>query len=203
MPQHRPRRFRMQVAPALPPRAAEDLQFIRDTMRRSAWFTAVPGWGLVGIGTTALLAALLARRQASPLGWIEVWVGEAVLAVSIAAVGMVIKARRSGLPLTSGPGRKVALGLLPPFVAAALLTFLLYWQGFPAALPALWLLLYGAGVTTGGAFAVRPVPVMGLCFMALGVPALFLSAHGDALMAAGFGGLHILFGAWIARKHGG
>src|SRR5204863_3762168 len=147
---------------------AEDLRFIRDTMERSVAFTAVSGWGQVWLGFTALAAAWLASHQASPYAWLRVWLGEGLVALSIGLLSCTWKANRNGLPLFSGPARKVALGLSPPLVAGAFLTYLLLRSGMEAALPAAWLLLYGAGIMTGGAFSVPIVPVMGLCFMLLG-----------------------------------
>lgn len=45
---------------------------------------------------------------------------------------------------------------------------------------------------------------MGACFLVLGAVALFApAAWGNLLMAVGFGGIHIGFGAWIARRYGG
>jgi hypothetical protein len=187
---------------SLAPDPAADLRFIRDTMERSASFTAVPGYGQVILGATALAAAFFAARQ--PAAWLKVWLAEACLAAIIAIVSMYWKANRRGLPLFTGPGRKVALGLFPPLIAGACLTFLLEHAGLESALPPTWLLLYGAGIITGGAYSVSIVPVMGLCFMATGALAVVAPATWENyFLAAGFGGLHIFFGFFIARRHGG
>jgi hypothetical protein len=207
---HRIRRFRRSAehGSAPPARTApevfEDLRFIRDTMERSSAFTAVSGWGQVLLGGTAVAAAWLAAGQISPFAWLRIWLAEGLLAVAIGLLSCTWKANRRGLPLFSGPARKVILGLAPPLVAGAFLTFLLFRAGLQSALPATWLLLYGAGIMTGGAFSVPIVPVMGVCFMLLGgLAVLGPAAWGSWFLAAGFGGLHILFGLLIARRHGG
>ena len=197
---HRPRRIRAtQDSRPLDARAVDDLRFIRQTMERSAAFTAVPGWGMA----TAFPAAWLASHYAFNLRWLEIWICEAVLAVSLAIVAIQSKAARRGLPWTSGPGRKVALSFLPAVVAAVLLTAPLLRANLGSVLPGTWMLLYGVGVIAGGAFSVSIVPAMGVCFMVAGASALFLPALGNWAMAAGFGGLHIVFGIWIARRYGG
>lgn len=205
---HRIRRFHRSTRPVneseVSPNIVEDLRFIRDTMERSAAFTAVSGWGHVLLGTTAVAAAVLASRQASPFGWLRVWLAEALVAMAIGLLTCTWKANQRGLPLFSGPARKVALGLAPPLVAGAFLTFLLFRAGLAWTLPAVWLLLYGAGIMTGGAFSVPIVPVMGVCFMLLGgLAVLSPQAWGDWFLGIGFGGLHIVFGLLIAWRHGG
>ena len=202
----RPHRLRRphRAARPVPPDPAADLRFIRDTMERSASFTAVPGWGQVILGLTALAAAWLAAHQSNSTAWLKIWLAEALLAAIIAIISIYWKANRRGLPLFTGPGRKVALGLFPPLIAGALLTFLLQRAGLQSALAPAWLLLYGAGIITGGAYSVSIVPVMGLCFMATGAFAVIApAAWANFFLAAGFGGLHILFGFLIARRHGG
>jgi len=185
-------------------RAADHLRYIRETMERAAEFTAVPGWGGVAMGVTALMAALAASRQTTPRAWLAVWLIEAFVAVAIAAPAAATKAHRANSALFSGPGRKFVLSFAPPIVVGGLLTFALYHADFLAALPGVWLLLYGTAIVTGGAFSVRVVPVMGLCLMLLGAAALFAPPlWGDAFMAAGFGVVQIGFGWWIARHFGG
>jgi hypothetical protein len=205
MPAHGPHRARRPhpPSPSVPHSALEDIRFIRETMERSSSFTAVPGWGQVAMGATALAAAWLAHLQRAPSNWVAVWLGEAVLGASVALVATQRKAQRAGAPLTSGPGSKFVRTFLPPILAGAVLTVALYFSGLARLLPGTWLLLYGTGVVTGGAFSVTVVRVMGMLFMLAGVGGLLLPAWGDAFLAAGFGGLHILFGVLIARRYGG
>jgi hypothetical protein len=210
MPSHRPRKIHSSGRQAHPPssqplevRAAEDLNFIRQTMERSTTFTAVPGWGQVLLGLTAVPAAWLASRHAFDRQWLEIWMGEAVLAVSIGISAIQRKAARHGLPWTSGPARKVALSFAPAAIAAAILTVPLLRAHLGSMLPGTWLLLYGVGVMAGGAFSVSIIPVMGAVFILLGATSFVMPGLGNWFMAAGFGGLHIIFGVWIARRHGG
>ncbi len=189
---------------ALGDRARDDLLFIRRTMERGPSFTAVPGWGGVGMGVSALVAAGVAAGRGTPEGWLGVWLVEAFVAVGLGVWAMHHKARRTETPLLSRAGRRFFLSFLPPALAGAALTVALFRSGDLSLVPGTWLLLYGAAVATGGAFSVRAVPLMGMAFMGMGLLTLFAGpGWGDALLAAGFGGLHIGFGLHIARKHGG
>ena len=190
--------------PALGNRAIDNLHFIRETMERASSFTAVPGWGGVAMGASALVAAAVSRFARTPEEWLGIWLAEAFLAAAIGVWAIAAKARRSGVPLFAGPARRFLLTLSPPLAAGALATLALSRSGSLAVLPGLWLLFYGTAVVTGGAFAVRIVPVMGVGFMVLGGIALFCPpSWGTAFLAAGFGGLHIVFGILIARRYGG
>lgn len=197
-------------------RAVDDLSFIRRTMEGAAAFTDVAGWGLTAIGITALAAAALAEQQPTAGRWLAVWLAEAVIAATIGGVTTWRKMQRhprpAGAPLLSPPARKFFFGFWPAILAGAALTFALLdmntvWQQgsqIPRVIPGLWLLLYGVGITTAGAFSVRALPVMGFGFMALGMLALAIRAIPSALiLALGFGLWQIAVGIWIARRHGG
>src|SRR5580658_3940089 len=184
--------------------AMDNLRFIRSTMESAGSFTAVPGKGGVLMGATALFAAFAAHLSANPRAWLKVWLGEAVLALAIGLAFSCHKALRNGTPLLSKPFLRFVLGVAPSVFVGTLLTFVFYRQGLSQLLPAMWLLLYGAGITSGGAFSVRVVPVMGMAFLALGsVAALAPVGLADPLLALGFGGFHIFFGWLIARRFGG
>jgi hypothetical protein len=185
-------------------RAMDNLRYIRQTMERAGTFTAAPGMGGVVMGSTALAAAWIAGSQTARRYWLAVWLTEAALALSIGIAAAAIKSRRAGMPLLSGPGRKFLAGFAPAMAAGAVITAALVRGGQSHLLPGTWLLLYGAAVAAGGWASVRVVPLMGACFMAAGAVGLLWSgAPGEMLLATGFGGLHIVFGAVIAARYGG
>lgn len=184
--------------------AMDNLRFIRNAMESAGSFTAVPGIGGMLMGATALFAAFAAHLSKSPRAWLAIWSGEACLALAIGLGFSFRKAMRNGTPLLSRPFRRFVLAMVPAIFVGALLTFILYRAGVPRLMPAAWLLLYGVGISSGGAFSVRVVPIMGISFLAVGTFAAIAPASwADPLMAAGFGGLHILFGLVITRNYGG
>jgi hypothetical protein len=188
--------------------AIDNLQYIRETMERAGSFTAVPGWGGVAMGMTALAASVIAAHQTSTGAWLATWMIEGALAVAIGILTMWRKASRVGLSMLSAPGRKFVFSFVPPLVVGAALTIVLWRVGAVTAIPGVWLMLYGTGVVTGGAFSVPVVPVMGACFLIEGALAVFSPPAwsvpwNDVWLGVGFGGLHILFGAIIARRYGG
>ncbi len=193
------------IAPvALQDRAAADLRFIRETMDRASSFTALSGLGFVLVGLGAMATGIATRATPSAPARLGLWLLDAALSIGVGFAATAHKARAAGQPLLSGPFRKFARSFAPAILAGAAMSALLARDGLFGYLPPLWLLCYGAGLAAGGSHSVRVVPVMGACFMALGlVAALTPAAWGDALLAVGFGGLHVGFGALIARRYGG
>ena len=185
--------------------AIENLRVIRETMERAGSFTSIPGWGGFFIGITAGGAAVVAQRMvADPRSWLRAWLIEAAVAAVIAAATMAAKWRRTATPFMSGAAKRFFVSYFAPLIAGAVLTFTLAHRGTYDPLPAVWLLLYGSAFVSSGAFSIKFIPLMGVCFMLLGgLAALVRLPVGNLILGAGFGGLHLIFGFIIARRYGG
>jgi hypothetical protein len=181
----------------------DNLRYIREAMENAGSFTAVPGWGGVAMGVSALLMGQLAARQATSRAWLTVWMLEACLGAGIAAATMAHKARRGGTSLLSASARKFALAFAPPVLVGAALTVALSIYDLHVLYAPTWLLSYGAAVIASGVQSVRVVPVMGSCFFAAGLLAVAFPGLRDLWLALGFGVCHVAFGLVIARRHGG
>lgn len=185
-------------------RAIDNVKFIREMMERSASFTAVPGYGGILMGVTAVAAAYIANTQIYLRDSLMTWLIEAFLAFAIGLLAMWQKSKIAGQSLFSTPARKFAYGFIPPLVVGVVIVLGLWRYEYYYVMAPVCMLCYGAAVACGGAFSARVVPVMGWCFIVLGAIAFLLPTNfGNLMMGASFGLLHIIFGAIIARKYGG
>jgi hypothetical protein len=184
--------------------AAEHLRYIRRTMEASQTFTAVPGNGCIAMGLIAIVASFLELVPVLAAHWLAIWIVAACLAAGSAFYFMERKARSLGLSLKRAVAARFFMTLIPPFVAAAVLTFALLGQIDRSAVTMIWLLLYGVGLAACGLFSIPAVLSAGIAFMALGtVSVLMPDATAPLLLAGGFGGIHIAMGVAIVRHHGG
>src|SRR2546428_11617281 len=125
--ERRPHIMCVMVAPRpLHDRALDNLRFIRQTMERAGSFTAVPGWGQVAVGVTALAAAFLAARQPTPELWLSTWLGEAIVALAIGGAAPGREADAPDDPLLSRPRGRLRLGFPPPQIVGGPLHAVLF-----------------------------------------------------------------------------
>lgn len=188
---------------ALHEHAQDNLRFIRAAMERSTAFTGVSGLGYGLAGASALFATYIAAQQETEASWLSVWMLELCIGAIVAFVLTARKAARQGSSLLSTSGRKLLVAFLPTMVAGGVITLAFFLNDLVALLPGIWLSLYGAAVMTAGAWSVRIIPVMGAAFLCLGAFTLLAPVNADLMLAAGFGGLHIVFGIIIGRQYGG
>lgn len=199
-----PLRPRRADPPEMHARAMDNLRYIRGVMEAAGTFTAISGWGQVVIGVTAVGATLVASHQVLSWSWVATWLAEAGIAAGISVASMTLKAHAANQPLLVEQIRKLVLSFSPAMMVGAVLTAVFVQRGLFALLPGIWMLLYGAAVVSAGTYSVRIVPMMGAAFMLAGAVALVAPVSWlTPLLMGAFGGLHIVFGIWIARRHGG
>ena len=189
----------------------ENLQIIRDTMKRSHAVTSVSGVGVMAMGAVALLGAYLAPLLGNAEGRMYGWLMVAILGCCIGVVSIWYQSGGQGPVTRLRAGRRFGLSLAPPIVAGCVLTYVFLQIGYFDIMPGIWMLCYGAGIMTAGAFSIRLIPIMGMVFMLLGTIGLYLPSDWfqpvwqhlalvDFYLGAVFGGVHLLFGAIIALK---
>ena len=184
--------------------AAENLRYIRDTIEAAHTFTTVPGRGCIAMGIVALAAAALEWIPAFAPHWLPIWLTAAVVSCTVALFAMEAKARVQGLSLRRSVAFRFFLTLGPAFVAGGVLTATLIDSAGRNVIAGIWLLMYGVGIAACGTFSIPVVLIAGFAFMGFGTVTLAApAAWAPAMLALGFGGIHVVLGALVTRDHGG
>ena len=192
--------------------AQENLLYIRKTLEAAGQITAVPGKSLMTIGFIALAGAAFngyvtgAPWNAShdPRLALATWGVVLLLSLAIVSLGIYRKSLQMCTPIQLPLLRKLLWSLCPALFVGGVLTSLVVRANHMDWLPIIWLGCYGAAVTNAGQVSVAPVRYMGLCFL-LACGGAAVSPHGVGLawLAMGFGWLHLVYGAYIARRYNG
>jgi hypothetical protein len=192
---------------AIESRALGTLAYIRASMESSGSLD-VPGMAGIVMGIIGVIAAAAVSQPRWAPHWLGIWMLAAAVAFLFGGALVARQIARSGRSRFLGPARKFMLCLCPSLLAGAALTAALWAAGAGGVIPGMWLLLYGCAVlsasTVTSAGITRLVCIMGAAFVVLGAVTFTLpsTAH-MAMLGAGFGGLHILFGILIGRvAHG-
>lgn len=191
------------VAEPLHDHAIDRLDEIRQTMALSTKFTSLSGIGALAQGAVAIITAIATWNMIGN-DWLKGWLLCAMAGLVIGVGATYLKAKRTRQGLFGVAGKRFLRGLFPALVAGAVLTFVAVQRGYWDLLPGVWMLLYGLGVVAAGMHSARIVSCMGYSFLVLAVPTLLTPTDWSSLwLAIGFGGLHAVFGAEIARRYGG
>ena len=192
--------------------AAEHLQTIRTLMERSALYrrALAPIMTFAGAVGTAAAALGWFLKLESPRAFTLFWL--AVCLIGLA--GTLLLVRRQALkeaePFWSLPTRRIAQAVLPAlFVGAMAGVIFLVWvedAGATAALPIIWILLYGCALHAAAVFTPRGLKLLGWLFILGGCGLVFGSfalenapetGTGHWLMGAFFGLLQLAYGIYL------
>ena len=190
--------------------AQDDLKYIRHTLDSATKFSSVSGQGLMlsgfltmgAVGVNLRVTGAPWDRGVDPVAALTVWAALLGIGLAVGVWSTERKARSAGKKLWS-PALANALWAYGSGMAlGAMLSLAAMRVGHMELLPAIWLGCYGAAMTAAGVLSVSPVRWMGISFLALALVAVLAPPQaGLALLAAGFGWLHIGFGVWIHWRH--
>jgi hypothetical protein len=164
-------------------RALADISAIRNQLARGTEFR---GYGPVTVAMTALLALLAAVAQAlflpnpaaSPLAYLALWTGMAVLAVLLTGTEMMARTRRIHGGFADEMLYSAVEQFIPAGVAGTLLTVVIY-RFAPDALwmlPGLWQIVFSLGVFASVRSLPRGMFAVGVWYLAAGLATFALSS---------------------------
>lgn len=197
----------------------KDLASIRTMMERSLKFISLSGMSGVMAGIYALIGAAAAyylyHYPISPFHYridsindrsaifVLIFIAAIVLAMSL-LTGFWFsyrKAKKYNVKLWNATSKKLAINLTIPLVTGGLFVLILLYTGhFGVAAPAC-LVFYGLALIQGSANMYDEVRYLGFSEIVLGLVSALIPGYGLLFWAAGFGVLHIIYGAVMHYRY--
>ena len=189
--------------------AEQNLAVIRTLMERSALYRRALAPIFIAVGCIGIITAVIGiMAELHDQNFLRLWVGAALVSVTVAVVMSRRQANQDGEAFLSGPTRRVLMAFLPPALVGGVMSAA-YWRmtadqsGIPLVIT-YWLIFYGCSLHAVGMFTPRAVRWLGWIFIVVGatvwIPVLSTlleptwTDHPHFIMGATFGGLHLLGG---------
>ncbi len=204
----------------------QHLQHIKQMMERSSRFISLSGLSGISAGICALIGAALSydyvmgakeyiidntkaaalSSPGDPAFILNTWIfwiaaGTFVAALSAAFLFTWIKSRKQGIPLWGSTARRLLINMSIPLLAGGIYLFrLIHFGTFGLVAPGC-LIFYGLALINASKYTLDEVRYLGYAQVLLGLINLNFTGYGLYFWAAGFGVLHIVYGAYMWWKY--
>jgi hypothetical protein len=203
----------------------DTLQEIRSLMERSSRFISLSGLSGIFAGLWALAGATAAYIYLDMMPFdrntfyysvidqgrhrginVEQFFALDALIVLVGALGSGVyfstrRARRKGQKIWDPVTRRLLIELAIPLFTGGLFCLALLYHGAVGFVAPSTLVFYGLALVNAGKYTLPDIRLLGISEIVLGLIALFRIGNGLECWAAGFGLLHIIYGAMMYYKY--
>ena len=192
----------------------ETLQDIKRMMERSSRFISLSGWSGISAGICALLGAWVAHQR---LGGYVFFIGgrSAGLLSDLLLIAVItfvaafisaffftyIRSRRNGVPLWDRTVQRLAWNTVMPMAVGGIMILRALELGYYELVAPGCLIFYGLALVNASKYTLGEVRYLGYGQIILGILNLWIINEGLYFWAAGFGVLHIVYGAMMWWKY--
>jgi hypothetical protein len=200
---------------------AETLKDIKQIMERSSRFISLSGLSGIAAGVCALAGAWVAggmiysggdRINITDSFRTDIFDTLSIQLMGLAAATFAVafiaafyltwrKAKKHNLPVWDHTSRRLFWNMVIPMAAGGLFILgMLYYNEWRFVAPAC-LLFYGLALVNASKYTLSDIRYLGYCEIVLGLISMFFIGYGLYFWAAGFGILHIIYGAIMWFKY--
>ena len=191
---------------------------IRSMMERSSRFISLSGLSGIFAGIFALAGALAAYEKLYSLGMsyrdlqsdsftdviIYLMLDAAIVLIASLGVGILFTFRNSnkkGAKIWDITSKRLLINLLIPLITGGLFCLVLLYHGIVGLVAPATLIFYGLALINASKYTYNDIRYLGCCEIVLGLLASVNIGYGLFFWAAGFGLLHIIYGAVMYFKY--
>ncbi len=190
----------------------KDIAEIRSLMEQSSKFLSLSGLSGVSAGAVGIAACAIAWMQLGKSGsdhadtqMLLLYSLEAVVtlacAIGLAAYFSTRMAKRNGLEVWTAATKYLVMNLFVPLAAGGAFCGILAYHGIYWLIAAAMLIFYGLALLNASKYTLREIRYLGISEIGLGLMGAMWPDYGLILWGAGFGMLHVLYGAFMYMKY--